>query len=176
MKKVLKVIGIILLLIIAVVLVGGLFTPKHYHFEKKVEIAAAKSKVWNNVSSLSAIIKWMPWMKMDPKMTSQITGDDGNVGAAYVWKSEQMGDGKMTITSLVPMDKTGLSLEFGPSKTPAKADLLLSGDETHTSVTWTFDTDYQYPMNFIFGTFMGKFLDKDFGKGLQDLKAISEAQ
>lgn len=176
MKKVLKVIGIVLLLIIAVVLVGGLFAPKHFHFEKKVEITAAKSKVWNNVNSLSAIIKWMPWMKMDPKMTSQITGDDGNVGAAYVWKSKEMGDGKMTISSLVPMQKTGLSLEFGPGKTPAKADLLLNGDETRTTVTWTFDTDYPYPLNFIFGTFMGKMLGGDFEKGLQDLKTMSEAQ
>ncbi|RQO31100.1 hypothetical protein DBR32_10370 [Taibaiella sp. KBW10] len=176
MKKVLKFLGLFLLLIIAIVLVGGLIVPKKYHFEKSIEIAAGKEKVWNNMNSLSSMIKWMPWMKMDPKMTSQITGDDGNVGATYTWKSEELGDGSMKINSLTPMEKTGLDLQFGPSKTISQANILLSGDSTKSKVTWTLDSEMQYPMNFVMGLFMDKFMDKDYGTGLNNLKAMSEAK
>lgn len=176
MKKFFKYLGLFLLLIIAIVLIGGLIVPKQYHFEKSIEIAAGKDKVWTNTSTLSNMTKWMPWMKMDPKMTSQITGDDGNVGATYTWKSEDLGTGSMKINKLVPMEKTELDLQFGPSKDPAQATIVLSGDSTRTKVIWTLDNKFSYPMNFVMGLFMDKMMDKDYSAGLKSLKEMSEVK
>ena len=55
MKKVLKIIGVILLLAVAFVLIAGIFVPKTYHLEKDITINAPADKVWNHVNTLQAL-------------------------------------------------------------------------------------------------------------------------
>jgi hypothetical protein len=48
MKGVLKFVGVLLLLILAYILIGGLFMEKKYELEKSIAIKASKEVVWQS--------------------------------------------------------------------------------------------------------------------------------
>lgn len=180
MKKVLKIIGVIILLIIAIVLIGGLFTAKKYHFEKSISINASQSVVWPYIGYLQATTKWMPWMKMDPNIQSGIEGTDGTPGAKYWWKgNDKVGEGNMVINSVNPPQQTVIDLHFiKPFDSKAITTLSAQNEGNGTKVTWSMDGSNPYPLNFISKVIfnMDAMLDKDFGTGLSNLKAMCEKQ
>ena len=178
MKKVLKVLGLLLLTMVAIILIGGLFADKKYHYQKSIEIAAPQETVWNNVSTLKAMTKWMPWMRMDPNMKTTFTGRDGTVGAQYTWSgNDKVGKGSMRINKVQAPKIIGQDLVFsGPWDSKAYTDIILDPIATGTKVTWTMDSEMPYPFNFVSKLFfsMDDMMDKDFGAGLNNLKQMSE--
>ncbi|PZP50342.1 MAG: hypothetical protein DI598_05735, partial [Pseudopedobacter saltans] len=101
MKKIFKWIGILILLLIAIVLIGGLLVSKHYSFEKKIAINAPQDSVWQHINTLHGMLEWMPWSKLDPNIKVTFAGTDGTPGANYSWKgNDKVGEGQMKIISL----------------------------------------------------------------------------
>src|SRR2546430_883129 len=106
MKKFLKVIGVIILLLVAFVLIAGLFVSKTYHMERDITINTSRDKVWNNVSTLHGIQKWNPWSEKDPNIQGTYEGQDGTVGAAYKWDgNKDVGSGSQVLTKVEPMNR-----------------------------------------------------------------------
>ncbi|MFZ1527669.1 MAG: SRPBCC family protein [Ferruginibacter sp.] len=171
--------GIIIGALIAIILIGGLLVPKHYVFEKTMHVKASREKVWGQLNNFGSLVKWMPWMRMDPLMESGIDGQDGTPGAKYWWKgNKQVGEGSMTFKSFNAPEKTVIDLHFlKPFESKALTTLKAAPDGLGTNVTWAMEGDTPYPMNFISKVFfnMEKYLDKDFGAGLSNLKEICEA-
>jgi hypothetical protein len=179
MKGVLKFVGVLLLLILAYILIGGLFMEKKYELEKSIAIKASKEVVWQNISQFSNFAKWSPWSELDPNMTTQISGNDGNVGAKYSWEgNKDVGKGSMTYKSLHPQDDVQIGLQF-LEPMESNADVIIkindASDGTQT-VTWAFETEFPYPFNALV-PFMGmdKSLGADFERGLKYLKQLSES-
>ena len=79
--KALKIIGIIIAVLIAVVLVLGIVTPNEYNIERSVEIKAPKNVVYANISNLKKMSTWSPWEKKDPEIVTNFEGEDGAVGS-----------------------------------------------------------------------------------------------
>src|SRR4026207_2429062 len=178
MKKILKIIGVILLLAIAFVLIAGIFVPKTYHLEKDITINAPQDKVWGNVSSLQAMEKWSPWTDIDPAMKVSHEGQPGTVGSVYRWEgNSDAGSGNQTITKLQQAERVETHLNFiKPMKGKADTYLVLAGTGNATKVTWGFDTKYSYPMNVMQLFFdMDEMMGKQYDKGLSKLKTMSES-
>lgn len=174
--KILKYIGIIVLLLIAAILVAGLFMKKDFHFEKSIEINAPKDKVWENVVYFRNHEKWSQWKEIDPAMVVNITGTDGEKGAKMEWtsKHKDVGNGSQTISSVVPGTRVDTDLVFG-GRGGAKSFISVSGDSTKCNVIWAMDMHADYPMNAIMGVFMkASTFDEMFNKGLGMLKTASE--
>jgi len=178
MKKFLKVIGIILLLIIAFVLIAGIFVSKTYHIEKDITINASRDTVWNNLSSLRAMMKWSPWTDADPNVQVTYEGQEGAVGSLYRWKgNKQVGSGNQTITKIDKPSRIETHLNFiEPFSGEADAYLNLGDAGNGTKVTWGFDTKYPYPMN-VMTLFinMDEMMGKQYNTGLERLKKLSES-
>jgi hypothetical protein len=177
MKKVLKFIGILILLVVAFFLIAGLFVKKEYHFERSVSINAPKAVVWEQVSTLGNQQHWSPWLEHDPNMQQKIEGVDGTVGAVHSWKgNKEVGSGSQTIKALYPMDKIETSLDFKePYESHADAYVTLADEANGVKATWGFDSKFPYPMNaMMLFMNMDKAMDTEFNKGLAKLKDISE--
>ncbi len=65
----------VILAFIALLLIIALFVSKNIDYEKSIKIDSNIDKVWENVSSLSAMDKWSPWKDKDPEMIQTITGN-----------------------------------------------------------------------------------------------------
>ncbi len=177
MKTVLKVIGLLLLAILAFVLIAGIFVSKEYHFERSVAIDAPRDVVWRHISSLEEINSWSPWMKLDPQMEQSISGTDGTIGATHSWKgNKEAGSGSQTLTEIVPMERVRTDLHFiEPMEGKAQSYWLLTDESGGTRITWGFDTEYAYPFNTIqLFMDMDKIMDSSFSTGLASLKTMAE--
>ena len=178
MKKALKIIGSIVLLLVAFVLIAGLFVAKDYHFETSVAINAPKEKVWQYAGSLHGMEKWSPFIESDPDIQVSFEGQDSAVGAIYTWKgNKEVGSGSQTISKIDPLNRMDTHLHFiEPFEGEADAYLKLSGEGNATNVAWGFNTRYKYPMNvMLFFINMDKMMGESFNKGLAKLKQLSEA-
>lgn len=168
----------IILAIVALLLIIPLFISKDLNYQKSILIDAPIEKVWQNVSSLTAMDAWSPWNEKDPDMKRTLTGTDGEPGAKQSWVSDskEVGEGSQTIVALDEPNKIDTKLEFiKPFKSQADAYVKLSDEGDQTKATWGFESSMSYPMN-IMKLFMNfeSSMDKDFGSGLNKLKMLSE--
>ena len=138
MKKALKYAGIIFLLMVAFVLVAGLFVKKNYHLERSVSINATHDSVWNYVCTLSNMQKWSPWLDLDPHVQTSIQGTDGTAGAVYTWNgNKDVGSGTQTITKIQPQQLVETHLHFlKPVDGEADTFTRLVNEAGATKVTW----------------------------------------
>ena len=179
MKKILKIVGAILLLLVAFVLIAGLFAAKDYHFETGITINAPKEKVWQYTGSLHGMEQWSPFIEGDPNIQLSFEGRDSAVGAIYKWKgNKKVGSGSQTISKIDPLNRMDTHLHFiEPFEGEADAYLKLSEEGNTTRVAWGFNTRYAYPMNvMLLFMNMDKMMGEPFNKGLAKLKQLSEAR
>lgn len=179
MKKILKTIGILVLLIIGFVLIAGLFVSKTYHFQKDILINASKEKVWTLVNNFHGHDKWSPWKDGDPNIQVSYEGEDGKEGAVYKWKgNKEVGSGEQTITKIEPLARVNTHIHFiEPFEGEADAFITLDdAGNNNTKVTWGFSNEYSYPMNtMLLFMNMDKIMGEQYTKGLSRLKDLAEA-
>jgi len=172
MKKVLKIIGLSLAGIIAVVLIVGLLLPKSMHIERSILVDAPSDVVYPHVSSLRSMHAWSPWVDYDPEMNIAFEGDDGAVGSVYRWEgTDQVGKGYQTITSRTP-ESIEMDLIFiEPWQSNAKTYILLDTEQGKSKITWGYKEKTPLPANVMMKVMGVKpMLEKEFDKGLAKLK------
>ena len=176
--KTLKIIGIVLGGLIALVLIAALFVPKQFVYEKTIVVNAPIDSVWENASTLSALDKWSPWNDHDPNMKKEMSGNDGTLGAKQSWESEIVGSGSQTISNIQKPTLFETNLDFmKPHESHGKAYVKLVADGRTTKATWGMTGSMPYPMNImILFMNMEKSMGKDWDLGLSRLKKMSEAK
>jgi hypothetical protein len=176
--KILKYIGIALLVLIGIPLIAALFVSKDFNYEKSISINAPIDSVWVYTSSLNGLDKWSPWNDYDPKMKKTMTGTDGQVGAMSAWESDvdEVGKGSQTIKNIQQPNLFETTLKFYvPYESEAAAYVKLEPEGEGTKATWGFKSQMPYPMNFTMVVMdMGAMMDKDFTSGLSKLKVLCE--
>lgn len=170
MKKFLK----ILLAIVVILLIAMLVMSEKYHYEKSIVINAPAEKVYSHINSMKAFNEWNPWMKLDPKMESIVSGPSGQVGDKHCWKSEKrdVGSGCQEITALVPNQKQSTKMAF-EGQGNATSDIVLTPEGNGTKVTWTLDAELERPQN-LMKPMMDYWMGKSYSEGLENLKKLSE--
>lgn len=178
MKKVLKVLGITLAILVLIVVVLGLIAPKEFGVERSITINAPQSSVANQMFHFSNFHNWSPWQDMDPNMQSEVIGEDGKEGAVYQWKgNDNVGSGEMK-NKFTSNNEMEYEMHF---KEPFENEAdgywrVEDAGSGHTKAIWGFKSPASFPMNGIMMVMgMEKMLAKDFDKGLNKLKAYTEA-
>ena len=170
MKKVLAVIGVLVL----IVLVTPMFLSSHFSMSRTIEINAPLTTVFTNLTDLNVYAKWNPFPEGDPTNTNEITGN--GVGAYMTWKGEKTGEGKMTIAEVEQDKKITVKMDFyKPMNGEGVVQWLTSSkSETSTELVWTFEQNLPY-FNRYFGLFMDSMMGKHFEKVLSNYKAMMES-
>lgn len=176
--RIVKTIGIVLGLLLALILVIAAIAPKDFNVEKATTIEASADAIFSHVKYFEKRNAWYPWGQDDPTNKTSIEGDDGTVGAISHWEGETTGKGKQVITLLEENKRFESDLIFlTPYESEAATYMTLEKADAGTEVKWGFNTSMPYPMNL-----MGMFMDwengvgKDFTKGLNLLKTIVEEE
>ncbi len=178
MKKFLRIIGILLLIIIAGVLILGAIAPKEMKTERSVVINAPKDVVAQHMLQYKNFNHWNPWAPMDPNMKSEVIGEEGVTGTKYQWTgNKQVGKGEMVVKSATA-DEVQYEMHFmEPWESTADGTWRVEdAGNGQTKAIWGFRSDSKFPMNGLMMLMgMEKMLAADFDKGLNKLKAYSEA-
>lgn len=177
--KILKKIGIVLVILIAIPLVIALFIDKEYAVERGVIINKSKAEVFDYIKYLKNQDNYSVWAKKDPKMQKKYAGTDGTVGFVSKWnsKDENVGVGEQEIKKITSGSRVDYELRF---KEPFEAtdNAYMTTKELEpmkTQVTWGFNGKMDYPMNFMLLFMdMEEMLGNDLEEGLGNLKRIME--
>ncbi|MFZ4456913.1 MAG: SRPBCC family protein [Bacteroidales bacterium] len=177
--KILKIIGLTLAGIVALVLLIALFVKKEYAVERQTTINKSKMEVFDYIKVLRNQLNYSVWAKMDTNAVTEFRGADGAVGSVYTWKSQNkdLGAGEQTITALAEGERIDYELHFiEPFETHDNAYFLTSAvNDSTTTVKWGFEGKMNYPMNLMLLFMdMDKMLGKDLQGGLDNLKAVLE--
>lgn len=172
MKKLL----ITVIALIVVILGVAAIAPKDFKIEKSITINKPVAEVFAYLKPIKNAENWEPWAKMDPAMTKELKGTDGTVGATSSWSgNSEVGVGEMEIKSIVENEKIDFELRFTkPMQATNQAYFATKAvSATETEVTWGMTGRTPFPYNLICLMMHGK-VEKNFEKGLSDLKAILE--
>lgn len=173
----LKVIGILLLVAIAVILGMALTQPPTFQVVRQVTIEAPPEKIYPFLDDFHQWAVWSPWEKLDPAMKRTFGGPESGVGATYAWEgNSDVGAGRMEVKEAVEPSKVGIQLDFlKPFEAHNTADFALTPQESGTEVVWTMTGHHNF-MSKVMCVFvsMDKMVGKDFEQGLANLKAAAE--
>lgn len=175
--KTLKIIGIVVLVIIALPFIIAIFIPRTYTVSVSETINQPYQVVYDYVRILENQKNYSIWVMQDPNLNPEIIGTDGTVGAIQRWNStmEDVGEGEQEITILTP-ERMEVELRFKrPFESKARAaNLFASISGNATRVTSEFYSDSDYPMNLPAYIFGRKMMREAQTKNLQNLKQILE--
>lgn len=176
--KILRFLGILILLLVAILLIVGLFAPKDITIERSVVVNAPQNAASDYMFRFSNFKSWSPWQDLDSNMTSSIEGNDGQVGCKYSWSGKEVGVGNMVVTNRTA-EEMDVDLNFvKPFEKHSKSLWKVVDAGNHQSkISWSFSSHYGFPWNglmMIMG--MKKMMGKDFDKGLNKLKTVIENQ
>lgn len=164
---------------VALLLIVALFIPGDIAYERAISINAPVDKVWQNVSSLKAMDKWSPWNDLDPNMKKTWAGTTGTAGEQMCWESpnDQAGRGCQTVTKIdEAARRIDTKMKFlTPYESEGSAFVTLTPESSGTKAVWGFSSIIPYPFR-LMKLFMNmeKAIGKDYYKGLERLKNLSE--
>jgi hypothetical protein len=174
----LKLIGGLAAVAVAVILILAAMKPSTFVVERSVTINTTPEKIAPLINDFHNWNDWSPWVRLDPTMKTSYSGAPSGVGSVYEWEgNSKVGKGRMEIRSIQPA-KTSIKLDFlKPFEGHDTADFVLEPEGANaTRVTWVL----YGPLNFIPGKIMSVFttmdnmVGDDFQRGLANLKAAAE--
>jgi uncharacterized protein YndB with AHSA1/START domain len=175
MKILLKILGGLAVLVLVLV-VGSFFMPKTYHVERAIVIQAKPEAVFPLLADLRQWSTWGVWYERDPVMTITYSPVTTGVGAFSDWKSKSQGNGKATVTAVVPLKSVTYTLEFPDNGMTGVGRLAMGATEGGSlRVVSSMDGELGInPMMRLMGPFLGKMIGPDFEAGLAKVKRIAE--
>ena len=167
---------IVIVIIVLALLIIGFFLPREVYVERSGFVNADHEIVFDHISDLRKWQLWSPWFEADPDMHIEYFGPEYGTGSGYEWRSDVVGNGKLTISQSIRYARVSADLDFMEHGTGSSSFILEVADGG-TNVIWTMNTDMgTNPINRYFGLLMDTMLGKDFEKGLSNLAALLDGQ
>jgi len=170
---------LIALAVVVVVFLAIVATrPSEYRVARTATISAPAPAVFAQVNDFHKWEAWNPWAKLDPAMKQTYEGAPAGTGAIYTWTGNtQVGEGRMTLTESRPNELIRINLEFlKPFAATSTAEFTFRPEGGRTAVTWA-----MFGQNNFLSRAICLFMNQDkmigdhFEKGLENLKALTEA-
>lgn len=175
--KVLKVLGILLLVVVVIWLIASLILPKEMNVKVEETVEAPISVVWDQVSSFEKADAWSPWYEIDPDMKVTFEGESGAVGSSMSWSgNKNVGSGKMTMTTSDMENhviENNVKHDFGEGN----SRMELTEEDGKTKVVMSYVEKQGVPWN-VMGALFGaeKMMTEMFKKELGLLKGVAETE
>jgi effector-binding domain-containing protein/carbon monoxide dehydrogenase subunit G len=175
--KLLKKIGLVVLILLLLLCISTFFMPRATHVERSLVMQAPSDVIFAEVNTMKSWEKWSPWHRIDPQMKITYFGPEKGTGSGYSWVStnSNVGKGKMTLASSTA-DSIITVMDFEGQGTSV-AGFQFSKEGTGTKVTWFLRSEMgMNPIRKIFGLLMDKLVGPSFEKGLKSLDSVSTVE
>ena len=177
MRKILTIVGAVVLATIAVILVYAATRPDSFRVERSTAMNAPPEKIFPYIEGLKRWTAWSPYEGRDPGMKRAYSGAESGKGAVYEWDgNDNVGKGRMEIVDSTPPNRVVIKLDFlKPFEGHNMAELTVEPKGGQTIVTWAMYGPSTF-MTKLIGTFMDMddMIGRDFAAGLAKLKTVVE--
>lgn len=177
--KTLRIIGGVLLGLLALYLVLCLAGPKEVNIARSIEIKAPAARIYGFLEDFREWNRWSYWHQADTTMVHEYSGPEKGLGSINAWTSKKMGTGSQEIIEAEPYKHLRTRLQFSGWGGYSYSDLDLeeASEGCMTKVTWTMEGDQPTPFFFrgmlLLMNFKGSII-RDYDTGLANLKKLSE--
>jgi hypothetical protein len=149
-----------------------------YVVERERHVEAPPELVRERIVDLRRWSSWSPWEGLDPDLDRTYGGPSSGVGSWYAWDgNRKAGKGRMEIVGADEREIT-IDLRFvKPFRSHSTTRFVLVPEGEGTGVTWamTVPITLMTRVMGLVGFSMDRMIGPDFDKGLDRLKAESEA-
>jgi uncharacterized protein YndB with AHSA1/START domain len=177
MRKILTIVGAVVLASIAAILVYAATKPDSFRVERSTAMNAPPEKIFPYIDGLKRWTAWSPYEGRDPAMKRAYSGAESGKGAVYEWDgNDNVGKGRMEIVDSTPPNRVVIKLDFlKPFEGHNMAELTVEPKGGQTIVTWAMYGPSTF-MTKLIGTFMDMddMIGRDFAAGLAKLKTVVE--
>lgn len=170
----LKTILIVLACLVGLWLITATVMPSKSVIARKTEINAPADTIFKEINTIQNWKKWSYWEKADPNMASNYSGPESGIGATHTWKSEKMGNGKLTIIESNNPKNLIYELVF-EGMSPYQGSISIDGKEQKLVVRM----EMRMNLPFFFrplGLMSEWMIGPDFESSLQGLKQLCESK
>lgn len=175
--KVLKWIGIIIVLLIVIALGYSAMQPNQSSVSESILIESSVDQAYNEVMSYDTWNQWATWNMKDPDMAIEYSGTPGQVGYKSAWNSQnpEVGIGSQEIVELTPNESIKVAMNFGDWEGTSYANWSFEEAENGTKVTWSFEgSETPFYLNWINGV-METMISAEYKTSLKNLKERIES-
>lgn len=177
MRKILTIVGAVVLATIAAILIYAATRPDSFRVERSTAMNAPAEKIFPYIDGLKRWTEWSPYEGRDPAMKRAYSGTESGKGAVYEWDgNDNVGKGRMEIVDSTPPHRVVIKLDFlKPFEGHNMAELTVEPKGGQTIVTWAMYGPSTF-MTKLVGTFldMDDMIGRDFAAGLAKLKTVVE--
>jgi effector-binding domain-containing protein len=172
-KILLGLLGLVVLLVIV-----GFFLPSKLEITKSISINAPAEYAFEEVNTLANWNRWSYWNTLDSAMEITYGEKMMGAGAFYAWNSQNLGQGKLSITESTPFKSIKADLNFMEDGEPSKAWYDFEPEGEGTKLTMGFNSEYgMNPLNRWMGlALIQPEINKAFDHELNKLKELAEAK
>ena len=169
--KVRKIMGILIVIMLAVVFVVPLFMDDAISVTSGTIINSDEETVFQQVNNLQNWSKWSPF-ENDSTLVNTYSGPESGVGAKRLWKGEKSGVGSMTIVESNEYTHIKTKIEF-ESESGGYGRWEFSKNDTAVFVDWTITiSDLSYPLERLISGIIKSSIQPMMDKGLESLKDL----
>jgi len=165
--------------ILGVFLIYVALQPSRSVISREVSINATPAKVFPFLTTRTVANSWNPFLKRDTTAKITFEGPETGVGSATIWEGgKELGEGRATVTEIVPYEKVTVRLEYKkPFVMTQEAYYLLRQEGAQTIVTWKVEGDSPFWIRAICVFInMEKQVGDSFSAGLAELKTKVEKE
>ena len=169
--KILKIVGMILLIVGGLYLLIALVMPSTTRVERSLLINAYPYIVFAEVIDLKKWQKWDPWVGKDTTLVATYSDNTVGVGAWVSWTSEIEENGKYTIVEAKTNRFIRARLEFEESSTVFRDSWKFEASGDGCMTTWAFEGEFDFwvrPM----GLMMDLMVGGEYEQGLAKLDSL----
>ena len=171
--KALKIVGIVILFLVAIVLIVPLFMAEQVLVTSSIDVEAKPAKVFKQVNNFKNWAHWSPFEK-DSTIVNTYEGPSSGVGTIRHWTGETAGSGTMTLLESTPFTFIKNKLDFGPDG-GGIGEWIFTETEDGCSVSWNITvSELSYPFGKLFSPLIGTMLTPMLNSGLKALKTHVE--
>lgn len=171
-KKVLKIGGLIITLLIVIFLLVPLFLPSTLVVREQMTADADVRLAFRQVNIISNWSYWNPFEDEDPKLVSFYHGPKMGEGAIHRWESSKLGNGEMRIAESNPYSYIRCELDFDNSGTALNV-WRFEALQNSTLIQWEIEIkELSYPFGRIAGLFLPGILKPMMQQGLDNLNSM----
>jgi effector-binding domain-containing protein/ribosome-associated toxin RatA of RatAB toxin-antitoxin module len=175
--RILKIIGIIFLILIALYIVACFLGSERVDVQRSTIIDAPAPIIYNQIVDVKKWEGWSPWIEADTSIQTTYGDKTVGVGASYSWIDGKGTTGNLEVIEAEKNTSLKTKIQFGNFPGFSYGEWTLNPTDTGTVVTWhmTSDTDVPFLAR-AFTINMDDMIGSDFEKGLSNIKKIAEAK
>lgn len=157
---------------VAVVFAISLFLPSDYSIIREKSLSCDKEKVYQYLSDINNVDSWLYISStLDTTIKYKFFIDSVNNNSSFEWNSDLLGQGKFSITNLIPNERIEYQISYENDRIIQYGKLEIQ-DMTHrTNLVWEeYGENGLNPVHRIVGLFLDGFLGPDMEKSLDKIK------